>query len=121
MNVVREEEAKAQVLLYNNVVVVVAKPGCEVCEYFIPEVLDPLFKEEFWVKNIHFLVIENNTFFPHKIAPMVFCYKNGKLVHTSDGAAPKEKVKKLINDVYFDAIEVPTRREMLDKGIHPFR
>jgi hypothetical protein len=121
MKMVDEEIAKAEVLLYDNVVVITEKEGCPVCEYFIPDVLVPLFNEEFWTKNIHFMIIDRPFFFPHETYPKTYCFKKGKLVHTSKGAASREQVKTLIEEVYHDVGDVPSRVTAAAQGRHPFR
>jgi len=96
--IVTEKAARKIVEREKNVVVIHSKDGCPVCEYFIPEVVEPIIEE--WEDRVKFIMVKETLFFPAAQHPIMYFFKNGKCVQHPGGAAPAEAVVNMLEAFY---------------------
>jgi hypothetical protein len=94
-----EENVRIRVLSQPNVVVLNSKVDCPVCEYYIPEVLSPIFEKKCY-DNIEFYNIESDLLFPVDVRPRLFFFKDGVVQYFSTGSLPQYEVINLLERYY---------------------
>ena len=99
MKTVSEKAARELVKKHKDVVIVHTKKTCPVCEYFVPEVLLPIFGDEKY-KHVRVYEITEDMTFPVGSHPVTYFFKNGKCVHHPSGSAPEKAVRDLMDTFY---------------------
>lgn len=97
MKVISEDAARKFVKNYDNVVIVHSKDGCPVCEYFIPEVLEPLFKD---FPDVKVRMVKEQMTFPTPSHPVTYFFKNGRCIMHPSGSAPEKAVREMMETLY---------------------
>jgi hypothetical protein len=98
-----EEYIRERVLTQEYVVVLNSKIDCPVCEYYIPDVLEPVFSDEKY-NHIEFYELEDELLFPIDVRPRLFFFKKGKPECWSTGALPQYEVYNLLERYYGKSI-----------------
>jgi len=97
IKVVSEMVALKLIKSNDNLVIVHSKEGCPVCEYFIPEVLEPILKD--WPK-VKVKMVKEQLTFPAPSHPVIYFFKNGKCVMHPSGSAPGKAVREMMEALY---------------------
>ena len=97
MKIVTETTARKLIEKENNLVIVHSKDECPVCQYFIPEVLEPILNE---YTNVASVMIKEQLTFPVGSHPVIYFFKNGKCVQHPIGAAPDTAVREMMKALY---------------------
>jgi len=97
LKVVTEKAALNIVKEKDDVVIVHSKDGCPVCEYFIPEVLEPLFED---YPNVTVRMVKEQLTFPAPSHPVTYFFKNGKCIMHPSGSAPDNAVREMMDKLY---------------------
>jgi thioredoxin-like negative regulator of GroEL len=98
MNKKITEKAALKIIRNNSKVILVhTKPGCPVCEYFVPEVLEPLLEE---YEHVISVFVEEPLMFPQQSHPVTFFFKDGKCVQHPHGAAPDKAIRDMMDKFY---------------------
>ena len=97
IKVISEKAAMEFIKKNNNVVIVHSKDGCPVCEYFIPEVLEPIFND---YENVKIKMIKEQLTFPVGSHPVTYFFKNGKCIMHPSGSAPEKAVREMMDTLY---------------------
>jgi len=79
-----------------NLVVVHSKDECPVCQYFIPQVLEPILKNY----DVKCVMVKEMLTFPVQAHPVTYFFKNGKCIQHPQGAAPAEAIVKMLDSFY---------------------
>jgi thioredoxin-like negative regulator of GroEL len=97
MKVVTEKAALKLIKSNIDLVVVHSKDECPVCQYFIPEVLEPILEE---YENVKTVMINEQLTFPVGSHPVIYFFKNGKCVQHPQGSAPEKAVREMMESFY---------------------
>jgi DNA polymerase elongation subunit (family B) len=97
MKVVTEKAALKLIKSNIDLVIVHSKDGCPVCDYFIPEILEPILEEYDEVKSV---MVKERLTFPVGAHPVIYFFKNGKCIQHPQGSAPADAVKDMMNAFY---------------------
>jgi len=97
IGVVSEKTALKLIKKHKNIVIVHSKEGCPVCEYFIPDVLEPIFED---YPDVKIKMVKEQLTFPVGSHPVVYLFKNGRCVQYPQGAAPEEAVRTMMDAFY---------------------
>lgn len=97
LKTISEKAALKKIKSEDNLIIVHSKDGCPVCEYFIPEVFEPILKK--W-PDVKVFVIKEQLTFPVSAHPVIYLFKNGKCVQYPQGAAPEDKVIEMLTMYY---------------------
>lgn len=99
MKTVTERQARKLIRGTKNVVVVHSKDECPVCQHFIPNILEPVFRKEKY-KHITFVMIKEKLLFPVPAHPVTYFFRDGKNLTFSNGSAAEEAVMKMLDAFY---------------------
>jgi hypothetical protein len=97
MKVVTEKAALKMIKTVDNLVIIHSKDSCPVCEYFIPEVLEPILKD---YDNITSVIVKEELTFPVTAHPITYFFKKGKCVQHPQGAAPEKAIITMLEAFY---------------------
>lgn len=97
IKIVSEKSAIKFVKNNDNVVIVHSKDGCPVCEYFIPEILEPIMED--W-PNVKVKTVKEQLTFPVGSHPVIYFFKNGKCIMHPSGSAPEKAVREMMESLY---------------------
>jgi thioredoxin-like negative regulator of GroEL len=101
LKIVTEKSALKLIKSNDNVVIVHSKDECPVCQYFVPEVLEPILNE---YDNVTSVMIKEQLTFPVGAHPVIYFFKNGKCVQHPSGAAPDKAVRDMMETFYGKSI-----------------
>jgi len=97
MKVVTEKAALKLIKSNIDLVIVHSKDGCPVCDYFIPEILEPILEEYDEVKSV---MVKERLTFPVGAHPVIYFFKNGKCIQHPQGSAPEKAVREMMESFY---------------------
>jgi thioredoxin-like negative regulator of GroEL len=97
MKVVTEKAAFKLIKNTDDLVIVHSKDECPVCQYFIPEVLQPVLEK---YKHVTSVMVKEQLTFPVGAHPVIYFFKNGKCVQHPSGSAPEDAVDKMMEAFY---------------------
>lgn len=97
MKVVTEKAAFKLIKNTDDLVIVHSKDECPVCQYFIPEVLQPVLEK---YKHVTSVMVKEQLTFPVNVHPVIYFFKNGKCVQHPHGAAPEKAVLDMMDGFY---------------------
>jgi hypothetical protein len=97
MKVLSEKAAMKRIKSDKDLVIVHSKEGCAVCEYFIPEVLEPILND---YPNLPCYAVKESLTFPVAQHPTTYFFKNGKCNMFPSGSAPEKAVREMMESLY---------------------
>tara|TARA_B100001245_G_scaffold136354_1_gene101263 strand:- start:852 stop:1223 length:372 start_codon:yes stop_codon:yes gene_type:complete len=97
--VVTEKKARKIIQQQSKVVFIHTKTTCPVCDKFLPEVLEPIFKKEKY-RDINIYEIKEPLLFPVGSHPVTYFFRDGYCSQHPAGAAPPEVVENLLDTIF---------------------
>jgi len=97
--VVTEKKARKIIQQQSKVVFIHTKTTCPVCDKFLPEVLEPIFKKEKF-RDINIYEIKEPLLFPVGSHPVTYFFRDGYCSQHPAGAAPPEVVENLLDTIF---------------------
>lgn len=102
--VVTEKKARKILQRESKVVFIHTKETCPVCDKFLPEVLEPIFKKEKY-KDINIYEIKEPLLFPVGSHPVTYFFRDGYCHHHPAGAAPVEVVENMLDTIFLGKLK----------------
>ena len=97
--VVTEKKARKIIQQQSKVVFIHTKTTCPVCDKFLREVLEPIFKKEKY-RDINIYEIKEPLLFPVGSHPVTYFFRDGYCSQHPAGAAPPEVVENLLDTIF---------------------